>query len=376
MRRLPTAIGTLTLTGLLLIASTKTRADGPTNRSTSKAKAVVVGTTKGPEKLVTIRVLKDSDEETSPAKDRAWLGVAVEEAPEALTEQLGLEAGVGLVVSHVRPDSPAAEAGLKKNDVLVALAGQSLVHPAQLRKLVQARPPGEKVQLEFYRAGKKQAASATLAKAPAHFDLTDDSGALREDLRELQRELRELPIGDAIGAYTKSLHESLGPLAAEQKTKFREELQRSLEAVRKALHEAAQQMSNAQHSLGPAHGALKDLFKSGISVNTNATVIVRSSGKSSRTLVKSDESGTIILIGPPNLRLTVRDRDGKLLFDGEIETPGQRANVPPEVWERVEPLLEEKAVSPGATESPKPPTPPQTSAAAGVGSAVTSPRAL
>ena len=70
----------------------------------------------------------------------------------------------------------------------------------------------------------------------------------------------------------------------------------------------------------------------------------RSKGKGSRTLVKTDETGTIILIGPPNLRLTARDKDGKLLFDGEIETDEQRAKVPKEVWERVEPMIEKEAL--------------------------------
>jgi S1-C subfamily serine protease len=36
----------------------------------------------------------------------------------------------------VAPDSPAAKAGLEKNDVLAELEGQLLVVPAQLRKLV------------------------------------------------------------------------------------------------------------------------------------------------------------------------------------------------------------------------------------------------
>jgi hypothetical protein len=60
--------------------------------------------------------------------------------------------------------------------------------------------------------------------------------------------------------------------------------------------------------------------------------------------VKTDETGTIILVGPPNLRLTARDKDGKVLFDGEIETAEQRAKVPSEVWERVEPLIEKEGL--------------------------------
>ena len=78
--------------------------------------------------------------------DSGW-GFPIEEGSEALASQLGLAPGAGLVVTYVAPDSPAAKAGLEKNDVLVELEGQLLVHPAQLRKLVQARKEGDTIEL-------------------------------------------------------------------------------------------------------------------------------------------------------------------------------------------------------------------------------------
>src|ERR1051326_3203056 len=73
-------------------------------------------------------------EEEPTAKTTAWLGISTAEASEALTAQLDLKPGVGLVVTYVVGESPAAKAGLLKNDVLVSFDDQSLVHPAQLRK--------------------------------------------------------------------------------------------------------------------------------------------------------------------------------------------------------------------------------------------------
>src|SRR5882762_7571199 len=55
------------------------------------------------------------------AKEVTWLGVYTEEASEALGSQLGLKSGEGLLVTYVAADSPAAKAGLQKNDVLVEL---------------------------------------------------------------------------------------------------------------------------------------------------------------------------------------------------------------------------------------------------------------
>ena len=77
-----------------------------------------------------------------------------------------------------------------------------------------------------------------------------------------------------------------------------------------------------------------------LNVNNNASVTVRSTGQRVKSVVKADESGTIVLVCNPKPHLTAHDKDGKLVFDGEIDTPEQRAKVPPELWEKVEPLLD------------------------------------
>src|SRR5580692_8246655 len=96
------------------------------------------------------------------AKPVTWLGVSVSETTDALASQLGLKPGEGLVVSYVCPDSPAAKAAVLPNDVLVDLDGQMLVHPIQLRKLLQMHAEGETVKLTLFRSGKKQTLPATL----------------------------------------------------------------------------------------------------------------------------------------------------------------------------------------------------------------------
>lgn len=297
-----------------------------------------------------VRVVKDQDETAAPVKDRTWLGVGIEEASESLAEQLGLDSGVGLLVTHVSADSPAAKAGLKKNDVLIEMSGQSLVHPAQLRKLVQARKAGDKVKLVFYRGGKKQTETATLETAPARLGLFD--GDRDESLGQLQLDLKEIPHAAAFHV-SKAVSEAMRNINGPQRLEIQAEIERGMAQARKAIEEAARQLGRDKDSLHKEGLRLKELIKSGISVDDNATVVVRSKGKSSRSLVKTDEAGTIILVGPPNLRLSVTDKEGKVLFDGEIETAEQRAKVPAEVWKRVEPLLEEKPALEKADEPKK-----------------------
>lgn len=314
---------------------------------------------------------RHSTQADSTDKQPAWLGVAVEETPEALSAQLGLEPGVGLMVLQVSPDSPAAKAGLKRNDVLAELAGHALAHPAQLRRVVQARRPGETVELVFYRAGKRQKVSVTLDQAPGSAGLGEDWGAPDKPWREWQRQWRDLGWGDLWRDFGKQFREQWGRFSTEGSDKIHQEtersldqarqalqdalrrmsnaqpriqveIERSIEQARNALEEAARQMSNAWKSLPRPAGPLKDLLKGGVSVDKNASVVVRTKGETVRSIVKSDDWGTVVIVGPP-LRLTAHDKDGHLLFEGEIETPEQRAKVPPELWERVEPLLEQPA---------------------------------
>jgi membrane-associated protease RseP (regulator of RpoE activity) len=268
-------------------------------------------------------------------KELPWLGAAVEEAPEVLTAQLGLDPGVGLVVTYVATNSPAAKAGLQKNDLLVEFEGQSLVHPLQLRKLVQVRKEGDVVKLVFYRAGKKQMVTATLAKTAAGFGSLDDAQAW-ESYGELLRPLGDMPIGDAVREQMKNQRELLGHLQIDQK-KVQEEVRRAIEEAKKAYREALRSATNASSALGPLLANLANLTAS---LDNKATVTVRSTGQSAKSIVKADESGTIVIVSNPKLHLTVHDKDGKLVFDGEIETPEQRAQVPPDLWSKVEPLLD------------------------------------
>ena len=272
-------------------------------------------------------------------KEVPWLGIASEEAPEVVTAQLGLNPGVGLVVTYVTPDSPAAKSGVQKNDLLVQFDDQSLVLPEQLRKLVQVRKEGDTVKLTFYRAGKQQSVSATLGKTIAASGVPNEQRFWMGDLRNLGRQLKDLPLKETIQEQIKNLHESLGHAQIDKK-KVQEELRHSMEQARKVYQEALQHATNANSALGPVRKALEQLAKSRLSLDKNATVTVRSTGQSVKSIVKADESGTIVVVNRPKLHLTAHDKDGKLLFDGEIETSAQRDKVPHEIWHKVEPLLD------------------------------------
>ena len=275
-------------------------------------------------KIIVETIDSDSEEGKSTQRDLPWLGVATEEASETLAAQLGLERGAGLVVSCVGADTPAAKAGLKKNDVLVQFESQVLVHPAQLRKLVQMRKVGDNVKMTFYRSGKKEEVSATLGKA---------KGAM-------QRQFREFRIRGDGGDEMKSLHEALGKLGVDKEA-IRFEVHQGVEHAREAIEEVLRQTTNARRTFGPAAKVLEELARNGVAVDKDATVTVKSSGASVKTMVKADETGTYVIVANPKKRLTAHDKKGKLVFDGEIETPEQQKKMPSEIREKIKPMLEQ-----------------------------------
>ena len=288
----------------------------------------------------------EPDNADAPAthKELAWLGISTREASEDLTSQLDLEPGVGLVVTYVGPESPAAKAGLKKHDVLTQFGDQPLVHPAQLRKLVRVHKPGDEIKLVFYRAGKKQTASVSLSKTEARIGALQDEGGLQDNLQALQDQLRDLHLDEAMKQQMKAMRDSMGKIKVDQR-KVQEEIRRSMEQAGRAVQEALHSVTNADFALNPVRKALENLANSNVFVDKNASVTVRSTGKGVKSLVNTDDSGTIILVNQPKLHLTAHDKDGRLIFDGEIETADQRAKGPHDLWERVEPLLEKMEAS-------------------------------
>jgi serine protease Do len=83
----------------------------------------------------------------------AALGATLEPVSEALRAQLGIPDGQGLVVVSLAGDGPAAEAGLKQNDILLNVADTPLASPEDLPK--QLKAAGEApVWLHLVRSGK------------------------------------------------------------------------------------------------------------------------------------------------------------------------------------------------------------------------------
>ena len=95
----------------------------------------------------------------------SWLGVETQEITSDKVKDLKLPAERGVLIGKVMPDSPAAKAGLKENDVVTQVNGQNVEGAVQFRRVIREIPAGRKVQLTVWRDGRSQTIDATLGKA-------------------------------------------------------------------------------------------------------------------------------------------------------------------------------------------------------------------
>ncbi len=98
---------------------------------------------------------------------RGYLGADTQVMAPDVAEQLGLPANTkGLIVSDITTDSPAAKAGLRVSDVILAIDDKPVSSKEELRLAVAEQPPGAKVSLRIIRDGKPSTAAVVLGSTP------------------------------------------------------------------------------------------------------------------------------------------------------------------------------------------------------------------
>jgi hypothetical protein len=93
-----------------------------------------------------------------------YCGIATVEVPPALTDQLKLTKGMGLLVDFVEPASPAETAGVKQHDILLKFNDQLLTNPEQLRALVRMKMLSDDVKLSIIRQGQPTSVNIELGE--------------------------------------------------------------------------------------------------------------------------------------------------------------------------------------------------------------------
>jgi S1-C subfamily serine protease len=96
----------------------------------------------------------------------AFLGVRMGDLASADAKRLHVPTSDGAIVGLVDRNSPAAKAGLKANDVIVAIDGKKVRSAGDVVNKIAAMQAGDTVKIDYYRGAGKHTATVTLAERP------------------------------------------------------------------------------------------------------------------------------------------------------------------------------------------------------------------
>jgi Do/DeqQ family serine protease len=113
-----------------------------------------------------VKVVVASAKGGGSAVKRPWLGAKLQAVTPEIAESLSLKRPAGVLVASIIPQSPAARAGLKSGDLIVAVDGQVVDDPNAFDYRFATKALGGQAQLGVVRAGKETTLPVALQTAP------------------------------------------------------------------------------------------------------------------------------------------------------------------------------------------------------------------
>ncbi len=97
---------------------------------------------------------------------RGYLGLGIQNLTPSLADSFKLKDNKGALVGEVVANGPAAKAGVKEGDVIMAVNGQPVTDANGLTMAISTTAPGTKVELDILRDGKKEHIAAKTGERP------------------------------------------------------------------------------------------------------------------------------------------------------------------------------------------------------------------
>jgi serine protease Do len=77
--------------------------------------------------------------------------VSPDEVPDEVAKELELDRGEGVLITTVEANTPAADAGLKRFDVILSWNGEEFSDPTLLSRAIAATPIGTEIPVKVVR---------------------------------------------------------------------------------------------------------------------------------------------------------------------------------------------------------------------------------
>ena len=101
---------------------------------------------------------------------RGWLGVKIQNIDEDMRDGLGLPEAKGALVSEVTPNGPAAEAGFKAQDAILAINEHKVSDSRDLSRTIAELSPTSTIDVKVWRNNAEQVIKVKLGKFPGSSD--------------------------------------------------------------------------------------------------------------------------------------------------------------------------------------------------------------
>ena len=108
---------------------------------------------------------------------RGRIGVLIGDITPTLKEALELTTLNGALVSDVVEDSPAEDAGLKPDDVIIGFNGDDINDAADIRNAVGLVEPGETADITYLRNGKRRSTRIKVAEVDEENEVLDEDAS-------------------------------------------------------------------------------------------------------------------------------------------------------------------------------------------------------
>ena len=227
----------------------------------------------------------------------AFVGVATAAVPSMVSDHLDLEAGNGVIVRTVCPNSPAEKAGLSVNDIITAIGEEPVTSPDQFSASIADSKIGDRISLDLIHRGNTSKVELTLTERPADLD----GGVMQEPF------LDGLPKAhaDRLRGLLKQNLRSFGSNDLDSLTdpRFEQEIER--------MHRQLRLDSNA--------------FSEGTGLSRNQTIRLM------------DQDGSIELKSTDgDTHAIVRDRSNQTVWEGPWMTEDDKAAAPEDIRSRID----------------------------------------
>ena len=98
---------------------------------------------------------------------RGFIGVQIQPVTAEIADAIGLKEPKGALIAEAQANGPAAKAGLRRGDTIVAVNGEKVADARDLSKKIATFAPGTKTTITVWRDGREREISFEVGRQPA-----------------------------------------------------------------------------------------------------------------------------------------------------------------------------------------------------------------